>query len=260
MLIIKHNVGSRSGNMFNFLIHCISDNLLYYRHEEISLEYFKQCSFLFRNMPDKIYFPEFRGGSQNKDTVEGLFIEPKKPVRNHHEIIDQYIKPFIDYSSSDLAHIDFDNSLVIHIRSGDVFQENFIDDKAMFDVFRSPPLAFYKEIVESTSYSMYYIVSENYALNPVIPYLCRSYPNVRMLSNDLSFDFRILLHSKYFAPGHSDLSRMAMLLSAPEKKTYISRRIFPNMKNTLYYDYSDYFNINVASFDQYVQLIMHWTR
>ena len=259
MLIIQHG-SSRSGNIFYFLIHCISDNLLHYKHDLISLELLKNSSVLFSNMPDKIYFPEFRGGPQNRDTVEGLFIEPKEPVRNYHEIIDQYIKPFIDCRSSDLAHIDFDNSLVIHIRSGDVFQKNFIDDKAMFNFFRSPPLAFYKEIVESTSYSMYYIVSENYALNPVIPYLCRSYPNVRMLSNDLSYDFRILLHSKYFAPGHSDLSRMAMLLSAPKKKTYISRRIFPNVKNTLYYDYSDYYNIDVASFDQYVQLIMQWTR
>lgn len=107
---------------------------------------------------------------------------------------------------------------------------------------------------------MCYVISENFSLNPVISTLCRSFSDVRFLSNELSHDFRILLHAKYFAPGHSDSSRMAMLLSRPKKKTYISRRIFPKVENSLYYDYSDYYNINVVSFEQYVQLIMQWTR
>ena len=45
MLVLENTYNSsRSGNIFFFILHCISDNLLYYKHEQISLKYVKNNS------------------------------------------------------------------------------------------------------------------------------------------------------------------------------------------------------------------------
>jgi hypothetical protein len=260
MLIIQPSFGSRTGNLFMFTINCISDNLLFYKHEHISLKHVKENFILFKNIPEILTFPEFAGNGNNKTIIKDLFINPKVPIQNCNGIINKYIKPYIDCKLNFIYDfINFDRDLIIHIRSGDVFDEKFIfQNKDMFNVFKSPPYKFYKDIIESNHFHNIYIISENYNLNPVINELCKNYQNVVFCSNDLSTDFKILLNAKYFVPGHSDLSRMVLLLSEPKKKCYISKYFFPNVENTCYYDYSHYYNTDVQTYAEYINLIMNW--
>jgi hypothetical protein len=259
MLIIQVNYGSRTGNLFMFVINCISDNLSFYKHEQISLKHVKEKFILFKDMPEIITFPEFMNNGNNKTMIEDFFYCPINPLVNCNEIVNKYIKPHIDYNLNfHNDFINFDRDLIIHIRSGDVFNENFIQNREMFEAFKSPPYQFYKEIIESNHFQHIYIISENYNLNPVIKELCKNYQNIFSFSNDLSTDFRILLNAKYFIPGHSDLSRMVLLLSKPKIKCYISKPIFPNVENICYYDYSKYYNTFVNSYGEYINLIMNW--
>ena len=259
LIITQLHDWSRTGNFFCFLINCISDNLLYYKHEHISLKYLKTKFILFKDMPEILIFSEF-SNNNNEIIIEDLFVQPKVPIQNYNEIINKYIKPHIDYNLINNFNINFEKDLIIHIRSGDVFSKNFILDKNMFNVFKSPPYIFYKEIIESNNFNNIYIISENYNLNPIINELCKNYKNVFFYSNDLSTDFKILLNSQYFIPGHSDLSRMVIALSDQKKKCYISKNFFPNINNINYYDYSNYYNIDINTYEEYIDLIMNWQK
>ena len=252
MLVLENTYNSsRSGNIFFFILNCISDNLLYYKHEQISLKYVKNNFIIFKDIPEILFFPEFSGNCNNNTIITDLFVYPKVIVDSYKEIIDKYIKPYIDCNTINNFNINFETDLIIHIRSGDVFSKDFIKYKEMFDCFVSPPYSFYKEIIETHNFDKIYILSENYNLNPVIDKILKNFKNAKFLSNDLCTDFKILLNAKFFIPGHSDLSRMVLELS-------VSKDIFKIRENKIYYDYSKYYNININSYDEYINLILNW--
>lgn len=262
MILIEPPPGniSRSGNYFMFMIHCISDNLQIFKDAEISLIHVKQRSILFKNMPDVIYFPEFQ---KTESIIRDLFVEPKTAIKSYDDIITKYIKPYIDYSININMGINFDTDLIIHIRSGDVFDKNTFNSwmnnmYSMIQWFHSPPYVFYKDIIDYNNYNKIYIISENYNLNPVINKILKNYPIATFLTNDIETDFKIILNSKYFVPGCSDLSRMCLLLSEPKINVYISKYIFPSVKNIKYIDYSKYYNILLTSYEQYIDLILNY--
>ena len=263
MLLIEPHPGnnSRSGNLFLFMIHCISDNLQLYKDAEISLQHVKQRSILFKNMPDVLHFPEFK---KTSTVIRDLFVHAKVAVQSYDTIINTYIKPYIEYSLADTMGINFDTDLIIHIRSGDVFnKDNFNvwmkNEYSMIQCFHSPPYSFYKGIIDANKYKKIFIISENYNLNPVINKILANYPNASFLSNDLETDFKLVLHAKYYVPGCSDLSRMCLLLSEPKECVYISKRYYPNVKNITYVDYSTYYNTQITSYEQYIDLILNYT-
>ena len=266
---------SRSGNFFFHIINCINDNIHHYNHYEISLKMIKQNSPLFSNIPETITFPEFINCSDNEIVISKIFSYKDVIVKTkEHEydlLVKKYIKPYInnDFISENIPNktilptIDYDNDLIIHVRSGDVFEKNKPFNKKMdemFSCFVSPPYIFYKNIIEKYKFKNIFIISENFNLNPIINKLLENYKTAVFLTNDLITDFSILMKAKHFIPGHSDLSRVAILLSDVPKNIYISKRIFPNNSNinTIYFNYESYYNNKPFDFDAYLKNIINY--
>lgn len=120
-----------------------------------------------------------------------------------------------------------DDELVIHIRSGDVFQEF---SESFPTTYGQPPLAFYTKVVKSREWKKVYLVYENTA-NPVISALesylsCAGIP-FDIQSGDLRGDIEFLLRAAVlvagrgtFMPGIVTISPNARMVYSFEK-TYM---------------------------------------
>jgi len=79
------------------------------------------------------------------------------------------------------------NDLVLHIRSGDIFQ-----DKNPHPVYVTPPLSYYKNIIEHTNYETLYLIAED-TVNPCINILLELYPKIIFKKQNLEEDVKIVL-------------------------------------------------------------------
>lgn len=78
------------------------------------------------------------------------------------------------------------NSLLIHIRSGDIFEANPHGDYIM------PPLSFYVDIIENNAYDDIYLVAEDRG-NPCINKLLELYPSIKFKIQSLDEDIKLIL-------------------------------------------------------------------
>jgi hypothetical protein len=128
-----------------------------------------------------------------------------------------------------------DDILVIHIRSGDIFINDYFNDNKI-----QPPFSYYDKLITELNYRKYLIVSETWH-NPVIKMLKDKY-NDKIIINDIGntiynindsfkIDLSILLSAKNIVLTPTTLSTAVLLLS--EKKNVY----FFNTKNK--YDISD---------------------
>lgn len=250
MLIIQPY--GRLGNNIFQIIKCVHENLFRYKHRSIVLTILKQSQpRIFSNFPDIITF-DF---PEDQTPIRGYFWDISLiKVEETMNIINKYIKPYIDYSLPDTLGINFEKDLIIHIRSGDVFQENFD-----LNQYVQPPYSFYQKVLETHKFDNVFILSENYNINPVIPKLFKNYKNIKFLSNDISTDFKIMLNSKYFVNSNSTLSQIVNSISL-SKELIISTqgwtRGYSNF-NFEHYDYSSYYEHKNKTFDEKIHRLLH---
>jgi len=155
--------------------------------------------------------------------------------------------------------------LIIHIRSGDVFEkENRVNkdtDSVVFKWFVQPPYSFYEKIISEKSYEKIYIVSENYNINPVVNKLMNSHKNIHFLSNDICTDFKILLNSKNLVASTSDFLWASVLLSKNKNIVHVSRENYLYLSrekfNIKYYDYNWYYNTSINSYEEKINLMLN---
>ena len=206
----------RLGNNILQLIKCIYVNIEYYKHKEINFDLIKNKNKeLFKNFPQVFVFDFPTNDELIRDTFWDINVEEnKKLVKN---IITKYIQPYIDYNLKDSNGINFDNDLIIHIRSGDILSENF-----PLNNYIQPPYSFYTKIIEMYNFENIYILSENYNLNPVISKLLDNHTNINFLSNDLETDFKIMLNAQFFVNSNSTLSMAINSLSKNKKTIFVS--------------------------------------
>ena len=100
-----------------------------------------------------------------------------------------YIVPNFKFSVG--LHFD-DDTLVIHIRSGDIFAH---EHNPPHD-YTPNPLVYYKNLVES--FKKVIVVTENDNYNPIIPEL-KKYDNVTVKSSTVASDFCNTNESKEFS-------------------------------------------------------------
>jgi hypothetical protein len=253
----------RLGNCIIQIINCIIENIYKYKHRYINLNLLKNkglSSYVLMKFPDLL---EFDFSDQN-EIIEGIFwnIESKISKEQKNEIIDMYIKKYIDYELLDNKEINYDNDLIIHIRSGDVFNKNF-----PLNYYTQPPYSFYKKIIEENNFKNIYILSENFNLNPVINKLLENYNNLQILSNDLDTDFKIMLNSQYFVNSNSTLSFVVNLLSKNKKMVYTSFIYeseilkYQYLNSTNYYKYLDctnYYNYEIKTYDEKIDRLLNF--
>jgi hypothetical protein len=188
--------------------------------------------------------------------IEDIFwtIETKVKAEKSIEIINKYIKPYIEYELIDNKGINFVHDLIIHVRSGDIFNIKF-----PLNNYTQPPYSFYKKIIEENNFENIYILSENYNINPVIPKLLENYNNIKFLSNDLETDFKIMLNSHYFVNSNSTLSLIVNSISKLEKKIFSSSLWNKgySINDYHYYNYEDYYKYEIKNYDEKIDRLLN---
>lgn len=82
------------------------------------------------------------------------------------------------------------NDLVIHVRSGDIFTEEFPNKH-----YVPPPLSYYKNIIEQNYFDNIYLIAED-THNPCITRLLELYPKIIFKVQTLDEDINMILASK----------------------------------------------------------------
>ena len=96
-----------------------------------------------------------------------------------YHCMQEYVKPLFDPSA---GHESLgDDTLAIHIRSGDIFQPDGSNPK-----YGQPPLSWYQLLIEKSGYEDIVLVTQtrfvNGGPNPVVAEIQRRWPHVRVLS------------------------------------------------------------------------------
>lgn len=121
-----------------------------------------------------------------------------------------------------------DNDVVIHVRGGDIFNNNPHPSYIM------PPLSYYINILNSNKFNKIFLISED-TLNPVINKLLHLYPNIIFKINNLYDDINILLSSKNVIESFGSFTTNLLLLSDNIKNVYK-----PSYQNSFLYDSEKY--------------------
>ena len=83
-----------------------------------------------------------------------------------------------------------DDTLVIHVRSGDIFAHEQI---ILSHDYTPNPLIYYKNLIES--FKKVIVVTENDTYNPIIPEL-KKFSNVTVKSSTVASDFATLMRAR----------------------------------------------------------------
>jgi hypothetical protein len=204
-----------------------------------------------RKFPDTLSF-DGTEESVLKDTFWSINTE--KRCDEIIEIIDTYIKPYIDYDLSDTKGIQLEKDLVIHIRSGDIFRTNF-----PLSHYIQPPLSFYTRIIDESEFEQIYILSETHLLNPVIPALLAKYKHVHFLSNDLDTDFKLMLNCHYFVNSNTTLCAVINSLSVKKERIYLSGGWTNgySLWETVHYKNDSYYSQTASSYEDKIAKLLH---
>jgi len=113
-------------------------------------------------------------------------------------IIEKYIKPSIIFNT-DIRYTKYNsNSLFVHIRSGDIFSDNWVSS-----CYVQPPLEYYIKIFElpENKNKNIFIFAED-RKNPVVNILSKLYPNISIQTLDIKDIIGIFMQAKYVVSGN----------------------------------------------------------
>jgi hypothetical protein len=250
MLIIKPF--GRLGNNIIQIINCVKENIYCHKHKNISLKLLKNFQIkIFQNFPEYL---EFDFLLKNCQDITDIFWDTKTNITNEQmiNIIDLYIKPYINYNIDFDTGINFDTDLIIHMRSGDIFNINF-----PLNQYIQPPISFYIKIIQENTFKNIYILSENYQINPIIPELLKKFNNIKFLSNDIYTDFLIMLNSSYFVNSNTTLSYVVNSISKKKKKIFLSSwTIGIDNNEYIHYYYNEYYLHSNKTHDEKIQRLL----
>jgi len=109
------------------------------------------------------------------------------------------------------------DTLVIHIRGGDIFRKK---PPHVHAHFYQPPFSFYKHIIQNSNHSDIIIISQKKYRNPMVNKLLSYYPNIRLSDGDYFSDVNIILNAVHFVSARSSFSFMLSRLSKNLKSVY----------------------------------------
>jgi hypothetical protein len=168
---------------------------------------------------------------------------------NIRKIAKKYITPNLKFNIG----IPFDDeTLVIHIRSGDIFQIEFNPPHA----YAPNPLIYYKNLIKN--FKKVIVVTENDDYNPIIPEL-KKYKNVTIQSSSISEDFSTLMRAKNLASsGIGTFAVAAALCSLNIKNFYCSDLYLDEHLNPEMLIKSNDINVNIQKLQNYIKT-REWT-
>lgn len=177
----------RLGNNIIQIVNCLSIALHYQCNVQIPThKYFNKTDL-------NLFGVNLVGGNQsrikvitdyffNMDNIKDIKID-KKWVKIYFKQIQQVLQSIFIIKPPSVLN---DNTLLIHIRSGDIF------GKHPHPGYIPAPLSYYTKIIDSNKYNEIYIISED-DRNPCIPKLKSMYKNVKFDIHHLDFDIKLVL-------------------------------------------------------------------
>ena len=139
-----------------------------------------------------------------------------------------------------------DDDLVIHIRSGDIFNEKPHPD------YVPSPLSYFNEIICSRVWAKIYIISQD-KNNPVIDHLLKQHTNIIYKKNSLEQDISIILEARNIVMDVGTFIPSLLLLSESIKILYYNRPFF---KTEYYYKYKLIF----IDYREYISVQYPWVK
>lgn len=164
------------------IIHCKKlilpvENRIYINHTLLDKEY---------NLQIEVAQESFQGDLITDISFEFFYVFYNLKIENRIGILKNEIV-------NNLPKVNVNkNDLIIHIRSGDIFQHKGETDYA--PDYSQPPLCFYQKILEQFKFSDIYIIAEDNIFNPVIEELRKKYPKIKYNQNSLEIDLSYLIY------------------------------------------------------------------
>jgi len=188
----------------------------------------------------------FKEGGCN-ETIESKFFFPEETFNyeitneRRRELLSEFIYPHLNLETPEIN----DDTLVIHIRSGDIFggwiHKNYVQ----------PPLSFYKKIILETDSSDILIVTQEDKKNPCINELVNWDPRVRVQTGSLVRDVSAILKAKKLVIGFGSFGWMLSLLSKNLEVLFCPEIVHDQLSS--HFD-NDPFHIRRYNFENYIKM------
>lgn len=134
--------------------------------------------------------------------------------------------------------------LVIHIRSGDIF------DKDPHPTYIMPPLSYYIDIIQTNKFKNVYLLAED-KKNPCINALLQLYPNIIFQLQSLEKDIRLILAAVNVVSSYGTMIDSLLLFSDNIKTVYRPSYSL----NIINQDHINYMTIDL---DNYKEMLSPW--
>jgi len=185
----------------------------------------------FFNTDEIIYDFRKNNCNDNKEIIsDKYFIHGTKELRDEnsfykrYQCIRKYINPIIDKDRTNYLKTDKD-TLVIHMRSGDIFKPGGVNKK-----YAQPSLTYYCKIIDDNNYKKIIVMTQDFQgnpkrldlSNPVVKELMKLYPDIKLQKNNpLEYDFYTLLNCKNMVMSRSTFSVILSILNPNLINLYI---------------------------------------
>tara|TARA_Y100000782_G_scaffold30644_1_gene34113 strand:+ start:45889 stop:46647 length:759 start_codon:yes stop_codon:yes gene_type:complete len=234
MLLINNWTGRLGNNILQILraIHFAKLN----KHSIIK---FKPHSFLSQNV---ITLDDY---NRNKEEISGDFfnlskfniIDPEPIIMKEH--FQKYIAPIFKIKKID--KINNDNTIYIHIRSGDIFNKN------PHPAYVQPPFSYYKNIIDHYN-SVNLIFEDN--KNPCVNELLKI-NKVTNISGSLNEDLQKLSSAKNLVIGFGTFGFLLYLINQNLKNIYIPKYFIDTLPKG---SWGDDINIHIVNLPKYINI------
>ena len=141
-------------------------------------------------------------------------------IMKQKKFVRKYLRAIFNIKAAGLNPLS-ENELIIHIRSGDLFNDSYttVDHKEAKKGYTVPPLSYYKKVIESNNYEKIHIVAQDKG-NPCIEELLKTYPNVSLSSHGLEADIELILAAKHICASVGSFVSMLQDLTDNTTRIY----------------------------------------
>jgi len=139
-----------------------------------------------------------------------------------------------------------ENDLLIHIRGGDIFEENGANPDYIV-----PPLIFYTNIIRSNKFNEIYLISED-TRNPCVNILRNLYPKIKFKIQTLDEDIKLILGATNIIKSYGTFIPALLKFSKKIKNLY--KASYCNYME----EYINY-KTHITDLKEYKQLIGNWS-
>ena len=203
----------------NTSIKCERNECKYKKNKNISVTHCcKGCKLNGIHGPacQKEYIHIISSHFRTRNDIIKLYKKYDKSKNDPYITLTKYIKPILNYIQDDEYTPFYENSLFIHIRSGDIFGEF---GKCVNHNYTQPPLDYYIKIFELEKNKRKFIFIEDNK-NPVVNELKSLYPEINFLNISVKKLFGIFINAYYVVSGNGTFIQSILLFNSNLKLHY----------------------------------------